>query len=234
MQINKNSVTIKQMFNSIAKHYDTLNHILSLNQDKRWRKKAVSYLSKYNLQNILDIATGTGDMVVELIKQTNANIHAIDIAENMLEIAKNKVLKYNNKNANVFFSQMSAENLSFDNEIFDAVTIAFGIRNFENIEKALNQINRVLIDKGKLVVIEFIEPSNKIKRFLLNIYLKTFIPIVGKIVSKNKFAYSYLPQSIKTFYKENEFINLCIKNNFKLIKKENFNLGLVCIFVFEK
>jgi demethylmenaquinone methyltransferase/2-methoxy-6-polyprenyl-1,4-benzoquinol methylase len=234
MQINKNSVTIKQMFNSIAKHYDTLNHILSLNQDKRWRKKAVSYLSKYNLQNILDIATGTGDMVVELIKQTNANIYAIDIAENMLEIAKNKVLKYNNKNAKVFFYQMSAENLFFDNEIFDAVTIAFGIRNFENIEKALNQINRVLIDKGKLVVIEFIEPSNKIKRFLLNIYLKTFIPIVGKIVSKNKFAYSYLPQSIETFYKENEFINLCIKNNFKLIRKENFNLGLVCIFVFEK
>lgn len=221
------------MFDEIAPTYDLLNHLLSINADKKWREKAASHLNSQNTQNILDIATGTGDMIIQLSKFTNAKIYGIDISNKMLEIAKDKLKNLNIKNE-VILSTMPAEKLVYDDEYFDAITVAFGVRNFENINESIKEIYRVLKKNGYFVVLEFIKPKKSLNRHILNLYIKNILPFVGKMISKNKYAYNYLYESIENFYEEQEFIKICQEQNFYSIKTQKFNLGLVAIFVFRK
>jgi|YNPMSStandDraft_1061717.scaffolds.fasta_scaffold01133_3 demethylmenaquinone methyltransferase/2-methoxy-6-polyprenyl-1,4-benzoquinol methylase len=233
MIIDKSKQSVSKMFNEIAPTYDILNHLLSFNADKRWRRKAVSYFINKNPQTILDVATGTGDMIVHIANCITAKIYGIDIADKMLQIAREKIKNKNIKNE-IVLSLMPAEKLTFKNEYFDVVTVAFGVRNFENTEHSLNEIYRVLKNNGIFIVLEFIKPDSKINRFLLNMYLKNILPVIGRLISKNKYAYKYLHQSIENFYEEKSFVRKCQNTGFKLLKTKKFNLGLVAIFVFEK
>jgi len=217
MIIDKSKQSVSKMFNEIAPTYDILNHLLSFNADKRWRRKAVSYFINKNPQTILDVATGTGDMIVHIANCITAKIYGIDIADKMLQIAREKIKNKNIKNE-IVLSLMPAEKLTFKNEYFDVVTVAFGVRNFENTEHSLNEIYRVLKNNGIFIVLEFIKPDSKINRFLLNMYLKNILPVIGRLISKNKYAYKYLHQSIENFYEEKFFVRKCQNTGFKLLK----------------
>ncbi len=232
MQLDKTNESVGQMFNEIAPTYDLLNHLLSFNCDKKWRKKAVSFMVAHKPRRVLDIATGTGDMIIHYLKNKVPHITGIDIAEQMIQLAKEKVANQFPSVA-VDFNIMSAENLLFNNNTFDAVSVAFGVRNFENIDRALNEIHRVIHNDGIFVVLEFVKP-NRLAFAPLQIYLKYILPLIGKFVSKNRKAYTYLYQSIKKFYKASDFVKLCEQHQFRLIKTHTFFFGLVAIFVFKK
>lgn len=230
MTLDKTKAKIRDMFDAIAPTYDKLNHILSLNADKKWRKKAVHELLLNNPKHILDVATGSGDMVLEILKQGNYQITAIDISTKMIEIAKHKIT--NKKLAKFIVS--SAEHMPFADNMFDGVTVAFGVRNFEQLEIGLNEIKRVLKTGGHLIILEFVKPQNKLTKTFIGFYLKYLLPLIGKWVSKNKEAYRYLNQSINEFYKRCDFENICIRVGFQKIKTKVLFMGLVAIFVLKK
>lgn len=221
------------MFDSIAPKYDYLNHLLSFNQDKKWRKKAIKQLLHYQPHKILDIATGTGDMLLEIAKNGNYELVGIDLSSNMLHIAQQKFNKLY-PNYSVKFILMPAEQLSFPDQQFDAVTIAFGIRNFENLSQSLSNIYNILKPQGKLLIIEFLKPQSFIIKYLLFWYLKFILPFMGKLISHNKKAYQYLIESIQHFYSPQELTTIVGKAQLKLIFKKKYLFGLVAIMIFEK
>lgn len=230
MYIDKSSLRVGEMFDSIAPTYDLLNRLLSFKRDKLWRKKAVGLALEENPSIVLDIATGTGDMLVEMRKRTQAQLMGIDISEKMMQIAKQKLAG----DDKVDFFQMQAEKLTFQNDYFDSITVAFGVRNFENIDLAFQEIYRVLKRNGRLVVLEFVKPNNKLMFSIMKLYLKYIIPLIGKIISKNNMAYRYLYETIGHFYTKNEFVELCKKHGFSSFKTQTCNGGLVAIFVLKK
>ncbi len=233
MPLNKSNQHIGAMFDSIAQKYDFLNHLISFNQDKKWRKKAVKQLLQYQPHKILDIATGTGDMLLEIAKNGNYELVGIDLSSNMLHIAQQKFYKLY-PNYPIQFFLMPAEKLNFLKNDFDAITVAFGIRNFENLSTSLNNIYNVLKPKGKLLIIEFVKPHSFILRNFLFFYLKCVLPFIGQLLSQNKSAYTYLIDSIQNFYTTYELSNMVNKANFKLIFQKNYLFGLVAVLIFEK
>ena len=209
VKINKEREKISAMFNNIAGSYDLLNHLLSFGIDKRWRKKLIGRVLLKNPKTVLDIACGTGDLTLALFKK-GVQVTGLDIAQKMMDVAKNKIAQYiHNKQIlsqpEPSFVCASAESIPFDNSVFDAVTIGFGIRNFENRGESLLEINRVLKKGGTLAILEFATPKNKIWRWLFNLYFLKILPFIGKIISKDSQAYSYLPQSVSTFPQYEEF-----------------------------
>ncbi|MBQ4205030.1 MAG: bifunctional demethylmenaquinone methyltransferase/2-methoxy-6-polyprenyl-1,4-benzoquinol methylase UbiE, partial [Bacteroidales bacterium] len=200
---------IALMFNDIAPTYDKLNHILSLNVDKSWRRKAVKRLKKSlaDVQNpmILDVACGTADSTIQIAKSIeNADVLGLDISEKMLEIGEEKVEK-RGLNDRVKLFNSCAENIDFLDDKFDAVFVAFGVRNFSDRIKGLSEILRVLKLNGSLFVLELSEPQNVIVRWFYNIYFKNILPFIGKKVSGNAAAYRYLQQTVEKFPMPNEF-----------------------------
>jgi len=224
---------ISAMFNNIAKRYDFLNHFLSLGIDIYWRKRVIQILKTFQPKEILDIATGTGDLAIQIAKINPKKIIGIDIAEEMLLIAKEKIKKKKLNNIIEMFTADS-ENLPFENMLFDAVTVAFGVRNFEDLEKGISEIYRVTKLGGKAVILEFSMPTKFPVKQLYQFYFKFILPLLGRLVSKNKFAYTYLPASVSAFPQGEEFTNIMQQAGFDATKHIKLTFGIASIYIGEK
>lgn len=217
---------VADMFNNISKTYDFLNHFLSFGIDIIWRKKAIKSLKKYNPQILLDVATGTGDFALEAIKTLKPQkVIGVDISAGMLEVAKEKIKVQ--KLEKTFKVQLGdSEQLPFDDESFDAVTVAFGVRNFENLKNGLAEIQRVLKPNGKAIILEFSNPKSFPIKQVYSFYSKTFIPTMGKLFSKDSSAYSYLPESVIQFPDGQRFADLMMEVGFAetIIRPQTFGI----------
>ena len=200
---DKSAARIAGMFNDIAPHYDFLNHFLSLGFDCLWRRRLVRHIAKQNPRHILDVATGTGDLALLLQRKTNAAVAGIDIAGDMLAIAKKKARKLEK----LRFMQAQAEALPFPNGSFDAVTVAFGVRNFEHLQQGLTELRRVLKPGGTLAVLELTTPLHFPLKQLYRFYSFRLIPFFCRLISAHRAAYCYLPQSINTFPQREAFLS---------------------------
>jgi demethylmenaquinone methyltransferase/2-methoxy-6-polyprenyl-1,4-benzoquinol methylase len=199
---------VESMFDSIAWRYDFLNHFLSFGIDRLWRKRVIRLISKYYKNPyILDVATGTGDLAIEAMKLNPVKIIGIDISGNMLEIGKAKVIK-KGFSEKIELLQGDSESIPFGDNMFDVVMVAFGVRNFSVPLKGLTEMRRVIRNGGMVIVLEFSKPSGFPFRPVYNFYFRNILPFFGKLVSKDKAAYSYLPDSVMSFPDNEEFLNL--------------------------
>ena len=190
---------VAEMFNNISHRYDFLNHFLSLGIDIQWRKKAVKMLKEDQPRQILDVATGTGDFALTALKKLNPDkVVGVDISKGMLEVGREKIKKRGLEDR-VELHLGDSEGLPFDENIFDAVIVAFGVRNFENLSQGLADMCRVLKPGGKLVVLEFSQPTKFPVKQLYQFYFRYILPTIGKVVSKDNAAYTYLPESVHAF-----------------------------------
>jgi len=222
------------MFNDIAIRYDFLNRFLSAGIDKGWRKKAIRQLAGKPIGHLLDVATGTADMAIlasGMLKP--AKITGIDISNGMLEIGRQKVEK-RGLTGTIQLLNGDSETIFFENDSFDAVTVAFGVRNFENLEKGLREIRRVLKPGGKLVVLEFSKPCNTGAKWVYQLYMKFITPRVGKFFSKNRNAYQYLDESIKKFPEGKNFTDILDNLGYRNTYTKPLSLGICSIYCGEK
>ncbi|MBC6409891.1 MAG: bifunctional demethylmenaquinone methyltransferase/2-methoxy-6-polyprenyl-1,4-benzoquinol methylase UbiE [Ekhidna sp.] len=232
-----NSETKKQqvakMFDSISGKYDFLNHFLSLGIDRRWRKQAIRMLKNENPKQILDIATGTGDFAIESLKLNPEKVIGLDISEGMLNVGREKMKK---KGIDHIIDMQSgdSENIHFENNSFDAVIVAFGVRNFEDLEKGLKEMNRVLKPGGKAIILEFSKPTIFPFKQLYNFYFRWILPKIGEIVSKDNAAYTYLPESVNEFPYGKEFLRILDKTGYKNNKCKPLTQGISSIYLGEK
>lgn len=217
------------MFNNISKKYDFLNHFLSLGIDILWRKKAISLLKKDAPKKILDIATGTGDFAIEALKLSPEKVIGVDISEGMLAVGKKKMAKLGHDDV-IELQLGDSERLLFDDNNFDAVIVAFGVRNFENLEKGLQDMFRVLKPNGKVVILEFSRPSVFPFKQLYSFYFKAILPLIGKIVSKDDSAYTYLPESVQQFPDGKDFLGILNKIGFKETQCTSLTFGISSIY----
>lgn len=225
---------VGKMFDNIAPNYDLLNRVLSLGIDIYWRKKAIGLLKAADPKVILDVATGTGDVALEITRQLNPEkIVGVDIAREMLEIGNQKV-KRKNLEKIIELKFGDSENLPFDDNTFDAVTVAFGVRNFENLERGLSEMLRVLKPKGQLVVLEFSKPTIPPFKQLYDFYFKNILPFIGKITSKDSKAYSYLYESVQAFPDGRKFEEILMKIGFSQLHSQKLTLGICSIYQAKK
>ena len=225
---------VADMFNSIAYRYDFLNRFLSAGVDVWWRKKAIRELKKLKPKNILDVATGTADVAIMATTLLDAEkITGIDISDGMLEIGRAKIKKKGLEKT-IELLNGDSETIKFADNSFDAVTVAFGVRNFEHLEKGLAEIKRVLKPGGKLVVLEFSQPKTTGVTQLYNVYMKLVAPNVGKIFSKNRNAYKYLDESIKKFPEGKNFTLILDNLGYTNTYCKPLSLGICSIYCGEK
>lgn len=227
-QIDKSGV--KQMFDSIAWRYDFLNHFLTLGIDNIWRRKAVRMISDKKDPVYLDVAVGTGDLTVELCRQKNpARVVGVDISDGMLAVGREKMIKLGLDNRVKLLNE-NCENLSLASNQFDAVTVGFGIRNFQNPSKGLSEMYRVLKPGGELIVLEFSRPKYKILTFLFDLYFCYILPFIGNLFSKHSSAYTYLPESVKNFPHGQDFADMMSSEGFKNITFKSVTFGVATIY----
>ena len=225
---------VAKMFDDIAFRYDFLNHFLSAGIDVKWRKKAIRTLADAHPKKILDVATGTADMAIMASAILNPEkITGIDISEGMLEIGRKKIQKLGLQDK-IELLKGDSETISFDDNSFDAVTVAFGVRNFEHLERGLKEIYRVLKPGGKLVVLEFSKPKMYGTKLVYNLYMKIVAPNMGKLFSKNRNAYQYLDESIKKFPEGKNFTNILDNLGYKNTYGKPLSLGICSIYCGEK
>lgn len=217
------------MFNDIAFRYDFLNHFLSAGIDKCWRKKVRKHLAPYHPELILDVATGTGDLAIELVKLNPEKITGIDIATEMLSIG-NKKINERNLDKVITLQEGDSENLDFKTGTFDAVTVAFGVRNFENLKRGLSEMYRVLKPGGHVVVLEFSRPKRFPFQQVYYAYFRYILPSVGKIISKNNEAYTYLPQSVQSFPEDKIFLEEMNKAGFVQTGQKRLSSGIATMY----
>ena len=221
---------VAEMFDKIAFRYDFLNRFLSGGIDKRWRKKAILELEELKPKTILDVATGTADMPIMLMKLLSPDkVIGIDISEGMLKLGKEKVERLNLK-GKISLQAGDAENIHFSNSSFYAATVAFGVRNFQNLEKGLSEIYRILKPGGRLVILEFSKPGNGFFLPFYKIYLRLIAPGIGKIVSGNGDAYKYLNNSVNAFPEGKAFIHILQKAGFVDTYLIKLSLGICTIY----
>ena len=224
---------VTQMFDTISKNYDGLNRVISLGIDVKWRKKVVRIVSKSSPNTILDIATGTGDLAINLVKTGASKIVGLDISPGMLAIGKEKVTqKHLNKKIEMVIGD--SENLPFENDAFDAITVAFGVRNFENLEKGLKEILRVLKPNGTFVVLETSLPTKFPFKQGYFFYSKYILPTIGRLFSKDKIAYNYLSESAAVFPFGEDFNNILRKTGFINVENKPQTFGVASIYVASK
>ena len=220
---------IAAMFNSISGKYDFLNHFLSLGIDILWRKRAVRLLKKHQPKLILDIATGTGDFAIEALSLNPEKIIGVDISEGMLSVGREKLIKKNLTDKIELISGDS-EFLPFEDNFFDAVIVSFGVRNFENLEKGLSDMLRVLKPGGKVVILEFSKPKSFPFKQIYQFYFQWILPKIGKLISKNHAAYTYLPDSVEAFPDGDDFLNILNKIGFQKNQCTPLTLGISSIY----
>jgi demethylmenaquinone methyltransferase/2-methoxy-6-polyprenyl-1,4-benzoquinol methylase len=232
VSLSKSPSRIAAMFDAIAPHYDFLNHFLSLHIDKRWRKTLVRAVAQQNPARILDVATGTGDLAIALHRKTCAAITGVDISNGMLAIAKNKTPPpcVNAQPPAINWLQASAEALPFPDGSFDAVTVAFGVRNFENLAQGLQEMRRVLQAGGTLSVLEFAFPVRFPVKQLYRFYFHAVLPLAGRLFSKHRSAYAYLPASVSRFPQRNDFLHLLQQAGFSNTHCQSLSCGIAMLY----
>ena len=225
---------VENMFDKIAFRYDFLNRFLSAGIDVGWRKKAIQQLVPLQPKYILDVATGTGDFALTAYKMLRPNkIVGIDISEGMLDIGRKKISDANLQDK-IKLLHGDSEDMKFADNSFDAVTVAFGVRNFENLQKGLSEIRRVLKPGGTLVVLECTKPSAPVIKQLYNFYMKYITPKIGKIIAKNNDAYQYLNESILEFPEKTAFITILNQSNYRNAFYKTLTLETCTIYCAEK
>lgn len=220
------------MFDNIASRYDLLNQLLSFGIHKRWRKKAIQLIKDKYPKRILDIATGTADFAIEAMNLNPDKITGIDISEGMLELGRKKIKNKKLENK-IQLILGDSENIPFTDNSFDAAIAAFGVRNFENLEKGLSEIYRVLNKGGVISILEFSKPGFPIKQ-LYNFYFTRVTPFVGKLFSKDSSAYTYLPESVQAFPDGNDFLKILGNIGYKNSKCYTLSFGIASIYIAEK
>lgn len=224
---------VTQMFDTISENYDGLNRVISFGIDIKWRNLVVDILSKKQPKNILDIATGTGDLAINMVKTGAEKIIGLDISSGMLEVGKKKVTE---KNLNHIIEMVvgDSENLPFEENTFDAITVAFGVRNFEDLEKGLSEIYRVLKKSGTFIVLETSVPTKAPYKQGYRFYTKNILPLIGKLFSKDQSAYSYLSESASVFPHGKDFNNILGKIGFIEVENKPQTFGVASIYVATK
>jgi demethylmenaquinone methyltransferase/2-methoxy-6-polyprenyl-1,4-benzoquinol methylase len=223
---------VASMFNNVAGTYDFLNHFFSLGIDTLWRKKVVKLIKAEQPKIILDVATGTADLAIAEVDTQAEKIIGIDISNKMLDVGKAKLKKLNIKNIELL--EGDSENIMFDDNTFDAISVSFGVRNFENLKAGLSEMRRVLKPNKKVFILEFSIPTNFIIRNIYYLYFLYILPFVGKIISKDARAYAYLPESVRQFPSGNEFVTILKACNFNEIKCIPLFFGISTIYIGKK
>lgn len=224
---------IAEMFDNVSPKYDFLNHLLSAGIDIYWRKRAIKLLKKDNPQTILDIATGTGDFAIEALALNPKKIIGVDISEGMLAVGREKVKKIGMENV-IDLRTGDSANLPLESNSFDAVIASFGVRNFENLLNGLTDMFRVMKPGGTCVVLEFSKPKTFPFKQLYNFYFRYILPIVGRMVSKDTAAYTYLPESVQAFPDGSDFLKIYEQAGFKDTKCIPLTFGICSIYVGKK
>jgi demethylmenaquinone methyltransferase/2-methoxy-6-polyprenyl-1,4-benzoquinol methylase len=226
---------VAEMFNNISHSYDFLNHFFSLGIDVLWRKKAIRILKKENPKLILDVATGTGDFALEAVrmKMEGAQIVGVDISAGMIEVGKKKVAAKKLEHA-ITFQIADSENLPFDSNHFDAFTVAFGVRNFQDLRKGMGEMLRVLKPGGMGVIIEFSRPKRFPIKQLFSFYFKYVMPAVGRLVSKDARAYTYLPESVDAFPSGSDFVRIMQELGYRDCRFVSLSGGIASIYIGKK
>lgn len=221
---------VAEMFNNIAGRYDFLNHFLSMGIDRGWRKKAIAEVASVEPQNILDVASGTGDMAIAAaIKIRPRAITGIDIADQMLEVGRKKIAEQK-LTGTITLQTGDSESMPFPNGAYDAVMCAYGVRNFEHLEAGLSEMCRVLRPGGKLVILEFSHPTRTPVKQLFRFYFRYILPRLGMLVSKHSRAYTYLPESVMAFPEGEKFCGILERCGFKKAKAKPLSFGITTLY----
>lgn len=226
-------VQVEGMFDEISGSYDGFNRFMTFRLDVKWRKNVRKKIEEISAEKILDVATGTADLAIELAKIKNSHITGVDISKGMLAVGNQKIKKLNLEEK-IQLSIADSENLPFQDHSFDAVSVSFGVRNFENLNKGLSEILRVLKPNGRLVILETSVPENFFLKQGYFLYTKFFLPFMGKLFSKDKNAYSYLSRSAEKFPYGKNFAEILKKVGFSKVKFEPQTLGVATIYIAEK
>ena len=225
---------VKKMFDNIAKDYDKLNHILSLNIDKNWRKKAVRELAdEARALNVLDVACGTGDFTIEIAKNVaqGSRIVGVDISDGMIAVGIEKLAKLG---LDASLEVADCEALPYDDNTFDRISVGFGVRNFEHLELGLKEMYRVLAPGGKLVILELSVPSNAFIRWCYKLYFLKILPFVGGLLTGNRSAYEYLPASVLRFPAPDKFVEIMKSAGFDVVEHAALSLGICRMYIGKK
>lgn len=224
---------VTEMFDNIAPTYDKLNRLMTVGIDITWRRKAVKMLAKYNPKVCADIATGTGDFAIELIKLNPEKVYGIDISPQMLEVGKQK-MKARKIDHIVEMKVGDSEHLVLEDNSMDVITIGFGVRNFENLKKGMAEVLRVLKPGGAVAILEPSFPTYFPMKQLFNLHFKVLTPLVGKLISGDDSAYKYLPESVGAFPNGQEFLDICTEVGFKKGIYKPLTFGMCALYIIEK
>ena len=219
---------VEDMFDNIAPKYDLLNHVLSMKIDVLWRNTLVKWMNADQPKEVLDVATGTGDLAIAVQKGTGAKIVGLDLSQQMLNVGIQKIKKISLTDQ-IEMIKGDAENLPFESNKFDAVSVAFGVRNFENLEKGLDELKRVVKEEKSVYILEF----SKVEGFLAPFYMfyfKNILPQIGKLVSKDNRAYTYLPDSVNAFPFGEKMKTILLNVGFKKVEYKKLSLGIATIY----
>lgn len=224
---------VEQMFDNISSNYDGLNRVISFGIDVKWRKKVVKLVTEKNPESVLDIATGTGDLAISIARSGARKVVGLDLSEGMLSVARKKI-KHENLEKKIEMIQGDSEALPFDDNSFDAITVAFGVRNFENLKKGLSEIFRILKPGGIFVILETSVPTKFPFKQGYNFYTRNLLPLIGKAFSKDKVAYSYLSESAAAFPHGETFNNILRKIGFSSVENSPQTFGVATIYTASK
>ena len=219
---------VEEMFDNIAPKYDLLNHVLSMKIDVLWRNTLVKWMNADQPKEVLDVATGTGDLAIAVQKGTGAKVVGLDLSQQMLNVGIDKIKKIK-LNDQIEMVKGDAENLQFESNKFDAVSVAFGVRNFENLEKGLSELKRVVKENKSVYILEFSKVEGFLRPFYM-FYFKNILPQIGRLISKDNRAYTYLPDSVNAFPFGEKMKNILLEVGFKTVEYKKLSLGIATIY----
>ncbi|MEG0806874.1 MAG: bifunctional demethylmenaquinone methyltransferase/2-methoxy-6-polyprenyl-1,4-benzoquinol methylase UbiE [Alistipes sp.] len=225
---------VREMFNRIAPNYDLLNHTLSMSIDRLWRRRVVRIVRRCHPQRIVDVATGTGDLAIDLVRHIrDVQVLGVDISERMLDLARCKVVA-RGLDGRIVLEEGDAEHLPLLDGAVDVATVAFGVRNFGDLEGGLRELARTIKQGGKVVILEFSRPRNRIFRLLYEFYTFRILPRIGGVISRDKQAYAYLPASVEAFPTPEEFMALMMRAGFSKCRARSQSFGIAHIYIGER